>query len=157
SSASSSPTEPPPPSSDFSIPGVDNQQPNTGAGTDTSGSSVGNSSDISTPDSAPPLSDSPAPTDTSSADNTTADASNSQSPLSSLSLGADGAPTIPDPTIFTADSFSPKVNRQSGAFTQRIQLDIPPGRNGVQPDLALVYNSQNTANDSIVGYGWSLS
>jgi len=27
----------------------------------------------------------------------------------------------------------------------------------MQPDLALIYNSQDTANDNIVGYGWSLS
>ena len=44
----------------------------------------------------------------------------------------------------------------TGALVQRIPLDIPPGRNGLQPDLALQYNSQNNV-DSIVGYGWSLS
>src|SRR5262249_7434666 len=39
---------------------------------------------------------------------------------------------------------------------QKVPLDIPPGRNGLQPDVSLQYNSQNTS-DSIVGYGWTLS
>jgi hypothetical protein len=67
----------------------------------------------------------------------------------------DTPPSIPNANVFT-ESDLPKVDGASGAFTQRIQLDTPPGRNGLQPDLALQYNSQNTA-DSIVGYGWSLS
>jgi hypothetical protein len=67
----------------------------------------------------------------------------------------DGTPTVPNPTVFTAAD-APKVNGQSGAFTQRVPLDIPPGRNGLQPDVSLQYNSQNTS-DGIVGYGWSLS
>jgi len=68
----------------------------------------------------------------------------------------DGTPTIQNPDAFTADKTAPRVDSQSGAFSQRIPLDIPPGRNGLQPDLALQYNSQSTA-DGIVGYGWSLS
>src|SRR5712675_823532 len=67
----------------------------------------------------------------------------------------DGTPTVPNPQVFTV-SDAPKVDGQSGAFTQRVPLDIPPGRNGLQPDVSLQYNSQNTS-DSIVGYGWSLS
>src|SRR5215475_13203656 len=66
-----------------------------------------------------------------------------------------GLPTVPNGNIF-ADSALPKVDGATGAFTQHIQLDIPPGRNGLQPDVALDYNSQNTT-DGIVGYGWSLS
>src|SRR6266436_8905072 len=64
-------------------------------------------------------------------------------------------PTVPNAQVFTA-SDAPKVDGQSGAFTQRVPLDIPPGRNGLHPDVSLQYNSQNTS-DSIVGYGWSLS
>jgi Salmonella virulence plasmid 65kDa B protein len=67
----------------------------------------------------------------------------------------DGSPTITNPSVFTS-SDAPKVDGPSGAFTQRVPLDIPPGRNGLQPDVSLQYNSQNTQ-DSIVGYGWSLS
>ena len=50
----------------------------------------------------------------------------------------------------------PKIDGATGAFTQSIPLDIPPGRNGLQPDVTLDYNSQRTQ-DSIVGYGWQLS
>jgi hypothetical protein len=68
----------------------------------------------------------------------------------------DGTPTIPSPTIFSSQFEAPKVEGSSGAFTQRVPLDIPPGRNGLEPELSLQYNSQNTS-DGIVGYGWSLS
>src|SRR5258707_5925157 len=64
-------------------------------------------------------------------------------------------PTVSNPQVFT-DTDLPKIDGPSGAFTQRVPLDIPPGRNGLQPDVSLQYNSQNTS-DGIVGYGWSLS
>ena len=67
----------------------------------------------------------------------------------------DGTPTIPNPNVFT-ESDLPKIDGATGAFTQRITLDIPPGRSGLQPDVTLDYNSQRTQ-DSIVGYGWQLS
>jgi YD repeat-containing protein len=68
----------------------------------------------------------------------------------------DGTPTIPNASVFNEQSEAPRIDGASGAFTQRIPLDIPPGRNGLQPDVSLQYNSQNTS-DSMVGYGWSLS
>src|SRR5271168_4307482 len=68
-----------------------------------------------------------------------------------------GPPTVTNPTVFSLQSATPKVDGTSGALTQDIPLDIPPGRNGLQPDLTLDYNSQDTDQDSIVGYGWSLS
>jgi RHS repeat-associated protein len=45
----------------------------------------------------------------------------------------------------------------TGAFTYQYTIDAPAGRNGVSPSVSLVYSNQNTANDSAVGYGWSLS
>jgi hypothetical protein len=71
-------------------------------------------------------------------------------------FATDYPPTVPNPNVFGGDTDAPRVDEPTGAFTQRMQLDIPPGRNGLQPDLAFQYNSQNTT-DSIVGYGWSLS
>lgn len=68
----------------------------------------------------------------------------------------DGSPTVPNADIFTEQNNNLRVDGASGAFTQRIPIAIPPGRNGLQPDVALEYNSQRTE-DSIVGYGWSLS
>jgi hypothetical protein len=67
-----------------------------------------------------------------------------------------GAPTVPNSSVFGSSTEDPKVDGATGAFTQRVPLDIPPGRNGLQPDIALDYNSQRTK-DSIVGYGWALS
>jgi len=65
------------------------------------------------------------------------------------------APTIPNPSVFTDLVEQPRVDGASGAYTQKVSLDIPPGRSGLQPDISLQYNSQQTS-DSIVGYGWSL-
>jgi hypothetical protein len=66
----------------------------------------------------------------------------------------------PQPTLKNADVFSdvapPHINGSTGAFTQSFSLDIPPGRNGLQPDVTLDYSSQRTQ-DSYVGYGWQLS
>ncbi len=55
-----------------------------------------------------------------------------------------------------ADAFS-KIDEQTGAFTYGYPLEIPQGRNGMQPDLQLQYSSSATSEGSIVGYGWSLS
>jgi Glycine-rich domain/Salmonella virulence plasmid 65kDa B protein/FG-GAP-like repeat len=68
----------------------------------------------------------------------------------------DGTPTVPNKSLFTAQTEEPKIDGSTGAFTQTVPLDIPPGRNGMQPELSLNYSSQNTA-DGIVGYGWTLS
>ncbi|MBI2612527.1 VCBS repeat-containing protein [Candidatus Kaiserbacteria bacterium] len=68
----------------------------------------------------------------------------------------DGSPTVPNASVFSAVTEDPKIDGSTGAFTQRVPLDILPGRNGLQPDIALDYNSQRTR-DGIVGYGWELS
>lgn len=44
---------------------------------------------------------------------------------------------------------------QSGAATLSYPIAIPKGRNGMQPNLALTYNSE--ARSSWCGYGWSLT
>ncbi|HXU83189.1 MAG TPA: carbohydrate-binding protein, partial [Polyangia bacterium] len=48
------------------------------------------------------------------------------------------------------------VNDDGGA-TYRIPLWVSPGRAGVQPHLALFYNSQNNSNHSPLGLGWTLT
>src|SRR6266849_10695744 len=140
----SSPTTPPPappPSPDFSIPGVDTLPPSTEGGTVTT--------DAVTPDATTPATDSNAP-----ATDGTTDKTITPPPMALSSFGGDGAPTILN--AFSFQNTTPKADGATGALTQTIQLDIPPGRNGVQPDLALKYNSQNTQN-GIAGYGWTVS
>ncbi|MCL9971949.1 MAG: hypothetical protein NBV63_00885, partial [Candidatus Pacebacteria bacterium] len=78
------------------------------------------------------------------------------SPLTLFAAFGDGAPTVPVPNPFSGQSTQLKVDGPTGAYTQRVQLAIPSGRNGVQPDLVLEYNSQRTE-DGIVGYGWGVS
>ncbi|HRP70802.1 MAG TPA: SpvB/TcaC N-terminal domain-containing protein, partial [Turneriella sp.] len=65
--------------------------------------------------------------------------------------------------IFTlfVDTLAATVN-PDGSFSTSIPIETPAGRNGIQPKLALTYNS-NAGNasaslsaDSIVGIGWSV-
>lgn len=44
-----------------------------------------------------------------------------------------------------------------GAFRYNKDIAVPPGRNGLQPNISVRYNSQSNDDDSVIGYGWSLS
>ncbi len=48
------------------------------------------------------------------------------------------------------------VDVTSGAFINEFPLVIPPGRNGLQPNLKLQYNSHFHNNNGPFGYGWSI-
>ena len=49
------------------------------------------------------------------------------------------------------------MDGRPGALTKSILLDISAGAKRPATDLSLNYNSQETDQDSIVGYGWSRS
>src|SRR3989339_391377 len=51
----------------------------------------------------------------------------------------------------------PEADESTGALVYRYPIQVPPGRNGLQPQFELTYNSQNAEEGSLLGYGWSLS
>src|SRR5829696_8108685 len=51
------------------------------------------------------------------------------------------------------ETFSPDLHTGTGNFT--VPIAIPPGRNGFQPQLSLVYSTGN--GNGPYGLGWSLS
>src|SRR5438105_1428048 len=51
------------------------------------------------------------------------------------------------------EKFSPDLHTGTGNFT--VPIAIPPGRNGFQPQLSLVYSTGN--GNGLFGLGWSLS
>lgn len=63
----------------------------------------------------------------------------------------------PQLSVDSKSKLQPQVDNTTGALKYSYPITVPPGRNGLTPSLSLQYNSQNTANDSVVGYGWNLS
>ncbi len=51
----------------------------------------------------------------------------------------------------------PQSETLTGALTYEYPITVPPGRNGLQPDLKLNYNSQAGDEGSYIGYGWSIN
>src|SRR3989339_867097 len=55
------------------------------------------------------------------------------------------------------DKLNINTDTNTGAFNYNYPLEVPAGRNNLQPDLALSYNNQDTNNQNLFGYGWSLN
>lgn len=53
------------------------------------------------------------------------------------------------------DAIRPEIDQTTGALVYSYPIETPDGVNGLNPNLKLSYNSQNTKNDSVYGYGWS--
>lgn len=51
----------------------------------------------------------------------------------------------------------PDSDAVTGALVYSLPVVTSPGRNGIQPDLNLTYNSQSIAGASILGQGWSIN
>ncbi len=66
----------------------------------------------------------------------------------------------PDPKMPVENNLKKKPavpDEASGALVYSYPLSIAPGRNGMQPDLSLFYNSQSRDLNSWLGQGWSLN
>ncbi len=56
-----------------------------------------------------------------------------------------------------ADEGRSDKSSASGAFTYDYPITVPPGRNGMEPNLKLSYSSQSKDEGSPFGYGWDIS
>ena len=73
--------------------------------------------------------------------------------LSAIQDVAPVAPTLPAQEMVGAVPGTPAV--EGGAGTYRIPIELPPGRAGMQPEVALSYSSRN--GNGIAGVGWALA
>jgi RHS repeat-associated protein len=53
-----------------------------------------------------------------------------------------------------SDKFYAEADPVTGGLVYRYQLYLPPGRNGLTPNLSLIYSSQSNEFLNTVGYGW---
>ncbi len=84
----------------------------------------------------------------------------SKDPLSASALLTTQAGVNPSSQPAKFGSFSQnhlRIDKNTGALNTTFPIVIPPGRNNLQPDLDLVYSSQNSQLRSIFGEGWSVS
>jgi hypothetical protein len=62
---------------------------------------------------------------------------------------------LDDPTAYQSfPHLIPEINNYTGAAHQRIPITVPPGRNGLQPELYLTYNSYKQ--NGWPGVGWRI-
>ncbi len=74
-------------------------------------------------------------------------------PTDGVSPQAISLPSGPGSIEGLGESFEPQLNTGTATFT--VALEVPPGRAGVQPTLALAYNGGS--GNGLLGIGWSVS
>lgn len=115
--------------------------------------------------SSEPVNDQPAESEQASAD-ITAEPAEEQEPTTAPEeeVSADMSTTESDEEI---PIYNPKEedtnlkkiepDQATGALVYSFPIEVPPGRNNLQPSLELTYNSQNFDNFNVFGYGWTIS
>ena len=91
-------------------------------------------------------------TQPSSAKTTTAAPSNTNSASSLSSLSTSGTPKDRNLTDGVKNTVLPELS--GGSLGYEYKITVPPGRNGIMPNLSLIYNNQNTSILNAFGYGW---
>jgi hypothetical protein len=60
--------------------------------------------------------------------------------------------------VFASQTPQPKeINQNTGGYSYSYPFSVPPGRNNVQPDVKLTYQTDDTDLHSLFGEGWSIS
>ncbi len=110
-------------------------------------------------DSASPTVDDTTPSDTITNPGENVAPTDGDSPIDSTPQSNSMTSSQPGPDLSLATSGIksnlPDVDKASGALFFNYPLNIPPGRNGLQPDLKLVYSSQGGQAGKIYGDRWS--
>jgi len=136
--------------------------PTTGSGTtssdDTTSQSgtTGSGTTLTTGSTSQPGSTDNATTPTSDVSPSPATTPTTPAAAPAATPGAQTAPDLQPQTYATFNQGQVKIDNNTGALNTTYPISIPPGRNGLQPDLDLVYNSQGTQQASIFGEGWSI-
>jgi RHS repeat-associated protein len=106
------------------------------------------------------------PTDATSQTTTTAPAKLGGKAMQTQSMAPLAPITVPDQTVVslagelpahdaTVGSLAGNAGVSGGAASYEIPIALPPGRNGMQPNVSLTYSSR--AGNGIAGMGWSIS
>ena len=139
---------------------IDTTTNSSSSGDSSGGTTSGNSS---APSDASTGSSVTTPASTADTSNANSDAAQNTSNSSNAQATPDLAPsaqTGPDlqPLVYPSfDQSQVKIDTNTGALDTSYPISIPPGRNGLQPNLSLTYNSQNSQQGGIFGEGWSIS
>ncbi len=78
-------------------------------------------------------------------------------PESMSSMSSSGDPNGTGDENVATNLFKLEPDSIGGGLVYDFKIQVPPGRNGVAPDLRLQYNSQQGEDISYLGYGWSLN
>ncbi|OGZ93112.1 MAG: hypothetical protein A2549_00380 [Candidatus Staskawiczbacteria bacterium RIFOXYD2_FULL_37_10] len=76
---------------------------------------------------------------------------------SSAAEPVEQASAVEDEKTSNSNRITIDVDYATGAFSYKYKLDIPAGRNSLNPIIDLKYNSEDKNNASEIGFGWSLS